>query len=48
MRDLVRGAQAHMRRAAFYSHTDSGRALWHAERARGLVLGTSFGTRALE
>jgi hypothetical protein len=48
MRDLVRGAQAHMRRAAFYSHTDSGRARWHTERARSLVAGTSFGAGALE
>ena len=42
MRDLVRGAQAHMRRAAFYSHTDAARARWHTERARSLM--TSFGT----
>ena len=41
---MVRGAQAHTRRAAFYSHTDAGRARWHTERARSLMTCTSFGT----
>lgn len=41
----MRRAQAHVRRAAHYAHTDTRRASWHAQRARDLMPhGSSFGS----